>query len=420
MVKILISLLLIFLCNCLPGQGTRLAGFLTDPENNKNIAQDALQKEIVYTPFGPALRNNVHYVDDDHYLIVKNGAIEKVQTKTGETINRFDNISGESGVNHIFKSEKYNIHSELISQEGWITHAECQIYISDPRPAFLSAEWTVPNHPLRISNQTIFLFDGLIGIKPLNNDHITFILQPVLQWGESAAGGGQYWAICNWLVTNKGQFFFDTLFKVNSGDKLQGVIKLISYSDTSYDYNSSFTEYSKGLDVYNLPNMGSPCFALEAYNIKGCEEYPAIEKIRMSNIQIRTDSVYPPLIWQIFNDVDNCGQFTNIIDESSDNGEVNIHFRKPHSPDGFEGIYLYPNPVSDYVHFSITDPLFNCRIEIYNNLGNLIHTEIYKTLEYGYDLNFQNHGPGLYLIKFYFQKDLITREASHTFKIIKL
>ena len=40
----------------------------------------------------------------------------------------------------------------------------------------------------------IFIFNGL---EPTTEN---VIIQPVLQYGVSAAGGGNYWAIASWLV----------------------------------------------------------------------------------------------------------------------------------------------------------------------------------------------------------------------------
>ncbi len=418
--RIFFSSLLVILCNSLFAQNKKISVYQEIFRSKIDVIHDTLQEEVVFTPFGPTLRPNVHYVDEDHHIEVKDRSIQLIQTKTRVIEHRFDNKYSESDVKYFLKPENKSLFSALSSQDGWITHAECQIYIPDPKPTYFSTDWIVPNYPQKSSNQTIFLFNGLVGCKNLDdNNLIIYILQPVLQWGESAAGGGKYWAICNWLVTNKDQVFYDSLIKVNPGDKLQGVIKLINTSDTLYNYNSSFTGYSGGLDVFCLPRLQTPYVALEAYNIKGCDEYPADEKIRMYNIQIITDSVFPPVIWQTFNTIDNCGQFTNMIDESPNNGEINIHFHKPYSADGFEDIYVYPNPIQNNFHISFTSPIYNCKIEIYNSLGKLIQTEIYKTLEYEHNLNFQNYLSGLYLIKFYYQTSLITREKTYTFKIVK-
>jgi hypothetical protein len=59
--------------------------------------------------------------------------------------------------------------------------------------------WKVPPDPQTTGKQTIFLFNGI------QNYGSNFgILQPVLQWGPSAAGGGQYWSAASWYVTSGG------------------------------------------------------------------------------------------------------------------------------------------------------------------------------------------------------------------------
>lgn len=414
--SLLISLLLFLVKTLLPQSGF--------PSNNFIEITDSLvsktQQEVIYTPFGPALKSNIHFVNNNYHLLINGSSIQLVQTKTGVISQEFNYISTKYETNSLSDSKNETSLSSISSQDGWITYAECQVYVPNPKTTYFSAEWIVPSPPLKYSDQIIYLFIGLEGTKILDDGNSAYILQPVLQWGETPAGGGKYWAICNWLVFNRDQFFYDSLIKVNSGDKLQGVIKLTSNSDTSYAYNSSFTGYPTGLDVYNLPRLETPYFALEAYNIEICDEYPADEKIRMQNIQILTNTIYPPLIWYTYNTVDICGQFTNIINESSNNGEVNIHFHKPYTEDGFEDIFIYPNPVFNNVHISITKPVFDCKIEVYDGLGNLIHTETYKTLEYEYYLDFQNYKPGIYMIKIYYQDNLYTRETNHVFKVIKI
>lgn len=415
--RTIVFLIYVILCNKLPAQGISNSFSGSASFGEVNIPWVVSENEIVYTPFGPTKKSKVHYVGKNHHLEIKNENIELVNTKTGKTERIFYGNPGEQDLNFSIKSEKYLISSESKSKDGWITYAYCSIHDMYVKPTFFSTDWLVPNPPPNKSDQIIYIFNGLAG----SNNNMAWILQPVLQWGETPAGGGKYWAICNWFVSSKGlYYFYDTLIKVSPGDKLQGVIRLISGSDTSYSYNSVFSGYPPGLTVKNAPLLGIPYFALETYGVKSCDGYPADEKIRMFNIQIMIDSVYPPLYCYTLTEVNNCGQFTNVINESSKNGEVNIHFRRPYTRDGFDKIHVYPNPVSDFVHFSITDPIIYCRIEVYNSFGFLLHTEKHESLEWGYDLNLRHYKPGIYFIKFYFQMNTVTRQESHVFKIIKV
>ena len=135
---------------------------------------------------------------------------------------------------------------------------------------------------------------------PDSND-IYYILQPVLQWGVSPAGGGAYWSVCNWFVTSEGQYFHDSFIKVNAGDRLQGIVKRIANTDSTYTYSASFMGYREGLDVYNIRDLGRGYLALETYGVRNCDENPADEKLRMVNIQMMIDDIYPPVRWHIYN-----------------------------------------------------------------------------------------------------------------------
>ena len=82
---------------------------------------------------------------------------------------------------------------------GWITYAYWNNDTGHPLTSFRTT-WQVPPAPATQESQTIFLFNGI-----QNNGTNYGILQPVLQWGSSAAGGGPYWSIASWYVTSGGR-----------------------------------------------------------------------------------------------------------------------------------------------------------------------------------------------------------------------
>ena len=399
------------------------SGFVHSPSKGTNPADregNQIQNRLVLPPLGRVKKANTYYVGPGKCLFVGDSTILIVNKATGKTQKKLSLQHSDRKSYNILGNTEINFSTAKNKQDGWITWAECEVLNYPGKPiTYLSAEWSVPNPPLEKSGQLIYLFVGLDGnlILPDSND-IYYILQPVLQWGMSPAGGGKYWSVCNWLVTNEGQYFHDSLIKVNPGDSLQGVVKRIAITDSTSLYNSSFTGYGEGLEVQNL-NFWSRYFALETYGVRNCDDNPADEKMRMFNIKIMIDDSYLPLFWQAYNNIDHCGEFINIIHESSYDGEINIHFHKPDSKDNYDDIYIYPNPIRDILHLSITNPIFRCRIEIYNGLGILVLTETQEILEYEYDINLQNYPPGIYYAKFYYQKDKYTRETNHTLKFIK-
>jgi hypothetical protein len=70
---------------------------------------------------------------------------------------------------------------------GWIAYT----YWSNPNTSKpitdFSTNWTVPSVPSKQSSQTIFLFNGVQDGTTASS----YTMQPVLQWGPSAAGGGK-------------------------------------------------------------------------------------------------------------------------------------------------------------------------------------------------------------------------------------
>ena len=88
--------------------------------------------------------------------------------------------------------------------------------------SYFSTKWIVPPAPATDNGQLVYLFNGI-----QQTSSGPFILQPVLQWGVSPAGGGSYWSITNWYVNGMGGIALKgNLVQVNSGDVLRGVMTL--------------------------------------------------------------------------------------------------------------------------------------------------------------------------------------------------
>lgn len=364
--------------------------------------------EIVYTPAGPALKSNVHLVKRGYYLNVRKCNVQIIQTKTGSVCEEFSNVIPKNrGIlfsDSNIKSVNYN--------NGWIEYVQIVPNNNELILSF-STNWIVPSPPTSKSNQTIYLFNAISSMY----SGVSNILQPVLQWGPSPAGGGNYWAICNWYVSSNNQYFHDSLIKVNSGDNLHGLVELISKSnDTAFNYVSSFAEIpGSELKVNNIHQLMYAYEALEAYNIQHCTDYPTDDKIKMSNIQITINPVTPSYLSYAWSDNgSDCGQHISIVNSSSTNGEVDIYFHRINTSildaTGYqkEEIHVYPNPVENLLHITTDKLISSCKIEVYNSLGNLIKTVINMNSGNEFDMDFQNYLPGLYFIKFYYNNKIFT------------
>lgn len=207
---------------------------------------------------------------------------------------------------------------------GWITYAAWTNTTGKPISSFRTT-FKVPPAPKTSSGQTIFLFPG---IDP--SDPSLAILQPVLQWGNSYAGGGPYWSVASWYVLGTGQAFYTPLVKVNVGDVLVGVMTLTGQSGGKFSYRCEFEGIpGTSLPVQNVDELVWCNQTLEAYSITACSDYPNTDFTAMTNINILTGNTAPSLSWSPSNSVTDCGQHTLVPYDGATSGEVDLYYRKP-------------------------------------------------------------------------------------------
>ena len=162
------------------------------------------------------------------------------------------------------------------SVNGWVEASQEDLWwlSSSDNVDWMSGEFYVPNNP-SVNGALIYLFNG---IEPATQD---WILQPVLQYGYSPAGGGYYWAIASWMVSSGGYAFHSPLERVNPGDKLWGFTEQTgqsggtSYWETeAYDLNTGanswITAWTSGLH-WTWAYEG----VLEVYGVNYCSQLPS-------------------------------------------------------------------------------------------------------------------------------------------------
>lgn len=132
--------------------------------------------DTVITPGGRRTRNNVHqvpaggriaHIGKDIHVFASNGSVVHVATPNGTA-------------------------SAPGFASGWITYASW--LNTGAAIGSFKTSWTVPPAPATWNNQLIYLFNS---IEPSNGDAI---MQPVLQYGLSQAGGGQSWGVASWYL----------------------------------------------------------------------------------------------------------------------------------------------------------------------------------------------------------------------------
>jgi hypothetical protein len=259
-------------------------------------------EETVLTPVGNRPISKVH-------RIPLGGRLAHVGNEI-HLIDRYNNV-----INKVIPEDTK---PRVPEETGWVAFAYWYYDGSPPIQDFRTT-WTVPPNPTTNNGQTVFLFNS---IEPAN---FHAIIQPVLQWGPSAAGGGTYWSIAGWYLI--GDVAFSTsLSDVSVGDSLEAVISLTAYSDTSFDYQCSFSGISGTLlKVTGVPELVYATETLEAYSIVESSDYPT-GSTSFNNIFLTlTDSTFPTLAWSTSSDADN-GLTTTVDIDGSNDGEVTVHY----------------------------------------------------------------------------------------------
>ncbi|KAF7292751.1 hypothetical protein MIND_01173600 [Mycena indigotica] len=205
---------------------------------------------------------------------------------------------------------------------GWITYAYWYKTTGDPI-AWFETDFVVPPAPASCTGQTVFLFPG---IEPASG---TSIVQPVLQYGPSSIGGGNFWVIACWYVVGT-QYFATKLSQVPVGLALRGLIDL-EYVATPTDWSYWVGMYVAGGDIGM--RIDSPeelvwaTLTLEAYNIVGPQSYPA-GPTTFSDVLIRVGDWEwddPGSSWSVVNDATE-GITTNVVVNSMSDGVVVIDY----------------------------------------------------------------------------------------------
>jgi hypothetical protein len=194
---------------------------------------------------------------------------------------------------------------------------------------YFATSWEVPPPPATWNGQTIFLFNG---IQDATNTHI---LQPVLQWGTSGAGGGEYWSIACWYAEN-GPSAHTGLIRVDPGTVLTGVMQMIPFrvlpgpGARGFSYLCQFCGIgASALTALEIPELTYALETLEVVNVTRCSDYPQTSHTSMSGIEIRLATGEADLAWTPADLVTDCGQHAVVVSNASPGGQVDLFYRKP-------------------------------------------------------------------------------------------
>lgn len=302
------------------------------PTSQVVLQADAGTDLCVPTPAGYRLASRGHHIGDGHAVRVAGGRLQEVD-QLGRVLNDF----GTTSVNPVdsaacsssrVREQLANVHKggRIPSLgTGWITYA----LWNRPSSAITtdSTTWIVPPTPWHTGDgQIVFLFNGI--------ENSSAILQPVLQWGHSAAGGGTYWAATCWYVyNNNANWFYGTLRSVNPGDTVVGwMTGAASGGNYNYKCKAQVPGATDSIAASGVAELTQAVETVEAYSIAQCLNYPFVDSTAFKQIKIRTGGSTPSVTWTGVNSVTDCGQHTTVVSNSNPGGEVDTYYRTAMSP----------------------------------------------------------------------------------------
>jgi len=196
----------------------------------------------------------------------------------------FQSISTRAGAAHT--SGMAAGAGEVPAISGWIEEAYWQ---TESTVGAVAANWTVPDAPSHNGGQTIFIFPSL----QHTYSNSLMIIQPVLQWGSSGAGGGAWWGAASWVGPINGNFYHGPLLAAAPHESIRGVMSGSSCSSGSCATWSTNT-YNKSRGTRsNVMYHNNPYGfwyisggVLEAYNVNYCSDMPA-SYTALTNVHVR-------------------------------------------------------------------------------------------------------------------------------------
>ena len=185
----------------------------------------------------------------------------------------------------------------------------------------LVSSWAVPEKPASVQGGvTLFWWNG---VEPADT---SAVLQPVIQWGSSAAGGGDYWAYSSWYVSSAHGSHFSPLVKIQSGDVVTGY-NLVDKAGAWAITCAAPGRANSTLNFKPVAGAWATAFhVLEAYGVtNNCDAYPKAGVVNFTNVVLAFDNKRPvsPIKWVPMTQTAGCNEHA---EANADGSEVAILF----------------------------------------------------------------------------------------------
>ena len=313
--------------------------------------------DVVLTPGGGRPRSLVHTLEPGHHVSLKDGRVRIIETATGKVVEDLGEYATHADEPDPQPQAPEPGPTPALPDIAWIENSQWRNGGPNPIVSFTTS-WIVPPVPASNDSQTVFLFNGM---QPDDSSHI---LQPVLQWGSSGAGGGDYWSIANWYADGQGGAAVkSSVIQVSPGTVLTGVMTCTQQTATGFDYTCKFVGYSSiDVTVTDAPQLTWAFETLECYGsdytkpLTQCSDYPATALTAMYGIQITTGTpgtagTDATIDWSAVTNFTDCGQSCEIVSNDSPGGAVYLYYKKP------EQTLYFVNDKSSFGKDEVTDQI---------------------------------------------------------------
>lgn len=242
----------------------------------------APDEDYVSTPVGQVHKTCVHEANNADVSVARCRYVSKVK------------LSATAGVAAADKS------LQPPTVNGWVENSYAYAPAANPWFGRAYSAWTVPNNPLSISNQLLYYFPGFQNLSGTLS-----IIQPVMQWGNNGAFGGNYWSIASWFVNSAGVAFHSTPKVVSTGNIIDGwmigsncsAAGSCTWTITTKVRNSTTVTTTLVYTPGVIYNWAAPA-ALEAYRLTACNQYQGNTGIYLStDLYLKTSLVRSTLPW---------------------------------------------------------------------------------------------------------------------------
>ena len=276
----------------------------------RKMRKESIPAGLVLTPGGFRHPSLVHHVPNGHRARRRKQQLQIVHRSSQRIVRRQNLVQNDAT-----EAPIPGLGTGWVTSASWLNPTGVAI-------SQISTTWTVPPAPANgDTGQTVFLFNGL------QNPSRSNLLQPVLQWGVSQAGGGGFWSISNWYIDDSGQVCHSDCLQVPPGQVLTGIVALGQESGGLCSYTVGFNGYSfLDLNVGGVDPSPVAVEVLESYNLSGCTDYPATPSTSMSSIFITAGGATPAVDWECQSQSATCGERTTVTSSANPNGEIEISY----------------------------------------------------------------------------------------------